>query len=55
MDYDLYKMLNQIIVRQNAMIEMMSGLCKAYAKINNLATEEVIEECEDIDTKRISK
>ena len=55
MDYDLYKMLNQIIVRQNAMIEMMSGFCKAYARVNNLATEETIEECEDIDAKRISK
>lgn len=38
---EVEKLLIQIIRRQNAMIEMMSDFMKAYAKINNIATEEV--------------
>lgn len=42
------RMFEQIIKRQNAIIDMLSSFMKVYAKDNNHATEEVREECEYI-------
>lgn len=44
-------MLEQIIRRQNAIIDMLSSFVKVYAKDHNHATEDVKEECEYIDIK----
>lgn len=46
---DVYmRMFEQIIQRQNAIIDMLSTFMQVYAKDNNHAIEEVREECEYI-------
>lgn len=46
---DVYmRMFEQIIQRQNAIIDMLSTFVQVYAKDNNHAIEEVREECEYI-------
>lgn len=46
---DMYmRMFEQIIQRQNAIIDMLSTFMQVYAKDNNHAIEEVREECEYI-------
>ena len=46
---DVYmRMFEQIIQRQNAIIDMLSTFMQIYAKDNNHAIEEVREECEYI-------
>lgn len=51
---EIIKYLTIINNKQNAIIDMLSGLCVAYAKQNNLAIEE--EECEYInDIERYDK
>ena len=46
---DVYmRMFEQIIQRQNAIIDMLSTFIQVYAKDNNHAIEEVREECEYI-------
>ena len=42
------RMFEQIIQRQNAIIDMLSTFMQVYAKDNNHAIEEVREECEYI-------
>lgn len=47
---DMYmRMFEQIITRQNAIIDMLSSFMRVYAKDNNHALENVREECEYID------
>lgn len=43
------RMFEQIIVRQNAIIDMLSSFIKVYAKDNNHAVEGVEKECEYVD------
>ena len=46
---DVYmRMFEQIIQRQNAILDMLSTFMQVYAKDNNHAIEEVREECEYI-------
>lgn len=46
---DVYmRMFEQIIQRQNAIIDMLSSFMTVYAKDNNHAIENVREECEYI-------
>lgn len=42
------RMFEQIMRRQNAIIDMLSTFMQVYAKDNNHAIEEVKEECEYI-------
>ena len=42
----LNKKLDYIIRQNNALLDMLNSLVKAYAKQNNLATEDNVEECE---------
>lgn len=46
---NLEQLLRQIIIRQNAMLDMMSSFVNAYAKVNELPIENVEEGCEYID------
>jgi hypothetical protein len=55
MDYKLMRMLEQIITRQNALIDMLSSFIEVYAKDNNHAIEGIEEECEYIDFKDIDR
>lgn len=49
MSYEkVVNMFEHIIIRQNAMLDMLDGLSRAFAKQNNLAIEQVQEECEYI-------
>lgn len=41
MDEKVLFLLEQIIVRQNAIIDMMSSFMNVYANNNNVATEDV--------------
>lgn len=43
------ELLEHILMRQNAIMDMLSNFMKVYAEQNNLAIEEVEEECEYID------
>lgn len=45
------RMFEQIVKRQNAIIDMLSSFIQTYAKDNNHAIEEVEERCEYIDIK----
>ena len=49
------RMFEQIIMRQNAIIDMLSSFMHIYAKDNNHAIEDVREECEYIDVKDIDR
>ena len=44
---NLEQLLRQIIIRQNAMLDMMSSFVTAYAKVNELPVENVKEEIEN--------
>ena len=55
MDYKLMRMFEQIITRQNALIDMLSSFIEVYAKDNNHAIEDVEKECEYIDFKDIDR
>ena len=46
---NLEQLLRQIIIRQNAMLDMMSSFVNTYAKVNELPIENVEEGCEYID------
>lgn len=43
---DIEKRLEYIIMQNKALLDALNSLITAYAKQNNLATEESIEECE---------
>lgn len=51
MENKCMRLLEQIIVRQNATIDMLSSFIKVYAKDNNHAIEDVREEREYIDVE----
>lgn len=42
------ELLKHILVRQDAIIDMLSSFMKVYAKQNDLAIEDIEEECEYI-------
>ena len=42
-------MFEQLMIRQNAIIDMLSSFIKVYAKDNNHAIEDVKEECEYVE------
>lgn len=48
MNDDIYKMYRNLIVRQNAMLDSLNALTKAFANQYNLAIEDSEEECEYI-------
>lgn len=48
-DEMIIRRLDAIIVRQNAMLDMMSSFINAYSKVNELPTEKVKEEVDYID------
>lgn len=43
-DEQIYKMYNDLLVRQNVLIDMMSNFIETYAKQNGLAVEHFEEE-----------
>ena len=49
------RLFEQIIKRQDAMMEMLRSLMQVYAKDNNHAIEQVVEECEYIDFKDLDR
>lgn len=49
------RMFEQIIMRQNAIMDMLSSFMQVYAKDNNHAIEDVREECEYIDVKDLDR
>ena len=48
-DEDLIRILDGIIKRQDAIVDMLSSFMRVYAKDNNHALEDVEERCEYID------
>ena len=49
------RIFEQIIKRQDAIMDMLSSFMQVYAKDNNHATEQVVEECEYIDFKDLDR
>lgn len=43
---NIEKKLDYVIRQNNALLEMLDSLIKAYAKQNDLALEDNVEECE---------
>jgi hypothetical protein len=54
-DKMIERKLDYVIRQNNAILDMLESLTKAYAKVNNLALEHVEEECEYIESFGINK